>query len=96
MLVYVHELSNMNLIECRLPGVDKQVNNKYETVNKRARQGCPPPPGCPWNCVLLAHVYPFFNDSFIGLSRSRAATSVQKLPSYVRLETTASPNSEAR
>lgn len=38
MLVYVHELSNMNLIECRLPDVDKQVDNKYETVNKMARR----------------------------------------------------------
>lgn len=28
----------MNLIECLPPDVDKQVNNKYETVDKMARQ----------------------------------------------------------
>lgn len=65
MLVYVHELSNMNLTECRLPDVDKQVNNKYETVNKMARQRL-----CGWDvrpllaahvtAFLFAYVYPFF------------------------------------
>lgn len=92
MLVYVHELSNMNLTECRLPDVDKQVNNKYETVNKMARQRL-----CGWDvrpllaahvtAFLFAYVYPFFNMfSSISLSGSKAATSVLKLklPSYVR------------
>lgn len=94
MLVYVHELSNMNLIECRLPDADKQVNNKYETVNKTARQHL-----CGWDVrpLLAARVTAFFlltficffNVSFIGLSRSNAATSARrvlklKLPPYVR------------
>lgn len=36
LLVFVHELSNMNLIDCLLPDAEKQINNKYETVNKTA------------------------------------------------------------
>lgn len=62
MLVYVHELSNMNLIECLLPDVDKQVDNKYETVNKMARQRL-----CGWDArpLLAARVTAFFLLAFI-------------------------------
>lgn len=62
MFVYAHELSNMNLIECRLPDVDKQVNNKCETVNKMARQRL-----CGWDVrpLLAARVTAFFLLMFI-------------------------------
>lgn len=34
LLYFVHELSHMNLIDCLLPDVGKQINNKHQSVNK--------------------------------------------------------------